>query len=385
MDSQELIEYTEQFGLGDASGIEIDEVVQGVPDPERKKRLIKYYLQVRLEEIIEDYFLPEVIANNQRREEIINTIVSWADYNPSRGSIINNLLAMETVDDYNKVSALADIIKYDYFNLMEWYEGDTLNFAIGQGDHQYTPVQMARYIAAIANGGKVLDLDVVKDNTVEVVNELNPQYIDDLRQGMLRVTTGDRGSARAVFRDFPIKVAGKTGTAEKEGRVPPLDEVAYLSEHLNQIDPALTIESVEEKTLALLIKRNNEIAALEDEKSNLQADGEENQEEIQRLDNEIQRLIQNGYINKGYVMRQAIKDLSEQRITDADINEYRSTYDNYSWFVSFAPYESPEIAVVILIPQGGSGGYSAPVAREIIGDYFGLEPEVQEDEVNESN
>jgi penicillin-binding protein 2 len=292
---------------------------------------------------------------------------------------------METVDNYNKVSELADIIKYDYFNLMEWYEGDTLNFAIGQGDHQYTPVQMARYIAAIANGGKVLDLDVVKDNKVEVVNELNPKYINDLKQGMLRVTTGNRGSARAVFRDFPIKVAGKTGTAEKEGRVPPLDEVAYLTEHLNQIDPALSIEAVEEKTLELLIKRNNEIAALEDKKSTLEEDPEATEEAIQAIDQEIQRLIQNGYVNKGYVMRQAIKDLSEKRITDADINEYRSTYDNYSWFVSFAPYESPEIAVVILIPQGGSGGYSAPVAREIIGDYFGLEPEVQEDEVNESN
>jgi penicillin-binding protein 2 len=109
-----------------------------------------------------------------------------------------------------------------------------------------------------------------------------------------------------------------------------------------------------------------------------------NQEAIEKINQEIANMIQNGYLNKGYAMRQAIKDLSDVKITNEDINEFRENYDDYAWFVSFAPYEEPEIAVVILIPQGGHGGYAAPVAREIIGDYFNLEP-VQEEETDEAN
>ena len=69
-------------------------------------------------------------------------------------------------------------------------------------------------------------------------------------------------------------------------------------------------------------------------------------------------------------MRVAIKTLSTRNLTDEVINAYRADYDNFAWFVSFAPVEDPQIAVVVMIPQGGHGGYGAPVAREIIGDYF---------------
>ncbi|HHV38194.1 MAG TPA: hypothetical protein GXX70_01720, partial [Tepidimicrobium sp.] len=42
------------------------------------------------------------------------------------------------------------------------------------------------------------------------------------------------------------------------------------------------------------------------------------------------------------------------------------------WFVAFAPYEEPEIAISVVLFQGGSGGYAGPVAREIIAEYMGL-------------
>lgn len=48
------------------------------------------------------------------------------------------------------------------------------------------------------------------------------------------------------------------------------------------------------------------------------------------------------------------------------------TYDDYAWFVAFAPYDDPEIAISIVLFQGGSGGYAGPIAREIIAQYFGL-------------
>ena len=88
----------------------------------------------------------------------------------------------------------------------------------------------------------------------------------------------------------------------------------------------------------------------------------------------LDSLIQKDYLNKGTAMREAIKSLTNYTLTDEDLNQFRVSYDNYSWFVSFAPYENPEIAVVIIIPQGGQGYYSAPVARDIYAKYFNLTP-----------
>lgn len=48
------------------------------------------------------------------------------------------------------------------------------------------------------------------------------------------------------------------------------------------------------------------------------------------------------------------------------------TYDDFAWFVAFAPYDDPEIAVASVIFQGGSGGYAAPMTRDIIVEYLGL-------------
>ncbi len=48
------------------------------------------------------------------------------------------------------------------------------------------------------------------------------------------------------------------------------------------------------------------------------------------------------------------------------------TYDDYAWFVAFAPYEEPEIAVAAVIFQGGSGGYAGPMVRDVIAEYLGL-------------
>ncbi len=48
------------------------------------------------------------------------------------------------------------------------------------------------------------------------------------------------------------------------------------------------------------------------------------------------------------------------------------TYDDFTWFVAFAPYDDPEIAVASVIFQGGSGGYAGPMTRDIIAEYLGL-------------
>lgn len=110
-----------------------------------------------------------------------------------------------------------------------WYEGNTIQAAIGQSYNMFTPLQLANYTATIANGGtryKTTLLKQVKDYTLtEDVFTNKPQVAEEMdidasvlnvvKQGMLSVT--EEGSARAYFADYPIKVGGKTGTAQNNG------------------------------------------------------------------------------------------------------------------------------------------------------------------------
>ena len=52
-----------------------------------------------------------------------------------------------------------------------------------------------------------------------------------------------------------------------------------------------------------------------------------------------------------------------------------------AWFVCFAPYEKPEVAVVVMIENGGHGNYAAEVARDVLTQYFGMN---ESTEINES-
>ena len=47
-------------------------------------------------------------------------------------------------------------------------------------------------------------------------------------------------------------------------------------------------------------------------------------------------------------------------------------FDEFSWFVAYAPIDDPEIAVAGVIIQGGSGGYAGPMVRDVIAQYLGL-------------
>lgn len=50
-------------------------------------------------------------------------------------------------------------------------------------------------------------------------------------------------------------------------------------------------------------------------------------------------------------------------------------FDDYSWMIAFAPYDDPQIAICTLLYQAGSGSNGAPIIREIVGQYLGIEPE----------
>lgn len=169
-----------------------------------------------------------------------------------------------------------------------WTIGDTLSAAIGQSYNTFTPLQMCYYISTLANKGKKTDLTIIKDvihaegeslNLEEVKNHINEKlgieekelediYISDatieaIFEGM-RSVTGDRGgTVYGTFSDFPIEVAGKTGTATS-------------------------------------------------------GNGSDN-----------------------------------------------------AWFVGFAPYDDPEIAVVVIVEHGGHGYFTARAVKDIMEEYFG--------------
>ena len=177
----------------------------------------------------------------------------------------------------------------------EWYGGSVLNAAIGQENNSFTPIQIAKYIAMITNGGHDIDVTLIKEITREdgttidkteieeyinkrlgIENEekeelqISEETIKTVMEGMKSVTTETGGTAYSVFRDFEIEVGGKTGSAE-------------AGENVN------------------------------------------------------------------------------------------------SWFTGFAPYDNPEIAVVVFVENGGHGYYSATVARAILESYFGTNEEIEED------
>ncbi|MDD5489778.1 MAG: penicillin-binding protein 2 [Candidatus Moranbacteria bacterium] len=155
-----------------------------------------------------------------------------------------------------------------------WYQGDDFHSAIGQGFDTVTPLQLANYIAAIANGGTVYRphfASYVKKNdgteekiNPEVLNKnfISPSNISVVREGMRQTVVS--GTAQSL-KDLPVEAAGKTGTAQ-----------------------------------------------------------------------------------------------------------FGSENKTHGWFVSFAPYDDPEIAMAVLVEGGGEGHSTAvPVTKEVLDWYFG--------------
>jgi penicillin-binding protein 2 len=374
MNADKLIEAAKLFGLDEKSGVEIGERVAGVPDPEQKKKGLLRNLYNKLYAIGGNYFSAEIVADVVKFEEVVDGIIAIGNDNPtiSRNGLISHLQEKAGIEDINIAANLADIVKYSYFNQMKWFEGDTFNLAIGQGGHAYTPVQMARYISAIANGGYLYDLTLIKSVDGEpAIREpftaIDPDgYIAPLKEGMRKVAEPG-GSAYSYFKTFPIKVGAKTGTAEKEGKLPPESEEGYLLEYLHVLAPSIDEETLELETARELRDRTDKIAYLykviaETEDENVKMDAQ----------SELQGLTYSNYLNKGYAMRDALKALAGERLTDEMIDQYKDDYDNFTWFVSFAPYENPEIAVAVLIPQGGAGGNGASIVKDIYGLYFNV-------------
>lgn len=105
-----------------------------------------------------------------------------------------------------------------------WYLGDTYHVAIGQGDLLVTPIQMVKALSAVANGGRLLRPQILKEITdvdgnvvrnysteVERDNFISAENISIVQQGMREAVL--YGSGR-ILADLPVSSAAKTGTAQ---------------------------------------------------------------------------------------------------------------------------------------------------------------------------
>lgn len=112
-----------------------------------------------------------------------------------------------------------------------WYEGSVLSVAIGQESSQFTPIQLANYIATLVNGGSRNATHLLKEvkssdfsqvlyakqpellSTIEIQDE----NLEAVKAGMLALTT--KGSVSQHFVDLPFRVGAKTGSAQVDGQV----------------------------------------------------------------------------------------------------------------------------------------------------------------------
>ena len=121
-----------------------------------------------------------------------------------------------------------------------WKPGYSVQLAIGQGDLEVTPIQMTRFYAMIANGGDLVTPHIAEDveapesdapgSTPQVLRVLatqqatpsgvNPSYLSAVQEGLYAGTHSVYGTSYGIFGQFPVAIAGKTGSAEKDVTLP---------------------------------------------------------------------------------------------------------------------------------------------------------------------
>jgi penicillin-binding protein 2 len=117
----------------------------------------------------------------------------------------------------------------------DWFTGDNVNLAIGQGELLVTPLQLANAYATLANGGTEFSPSVTRGvidrrtgqmtravaPRVRATVPLPPEVRQPIVDGLTRVVSDEEGTASKAFAGFPLDrfpVAGKTGTAEVDGK-----------------------------------------------------------------------------------------------------------------------------------------------------------------------
>lgn len=177
-------------------------------------------------------------------------------------------LGVDRIVEYAKKFGLAQVLKIDLPNEQPgflpskawkeevknelWYIGDTYHLAIGQGDILVTPLQVAEYTMAIANGGTLWKPHIAKtiisqdgSQRTDIAPEalatqvVDDQYLQTVREGMRQAVTA--GSARGLS-GLAWPMAAKTGTAEHPGsHLPCYDCHSWLTTFGPYEDPSIVV------------------------------------------------------------------------------------------------------------------------------------------------
>jgi len=138
-----------------------------------------------------------------------------------------------------------------------WSQGDNVNLAVGQGDLQATPLQLATAYSTVANGGRVVRPHLgqaVEDGQGRLVQQIRKparRKVDFSKSNQQAIMDGLRGAASEedgtsadVFKGFPkdLPVYGKTGTAE---RAPNPDQSWYAAYVPHPTRPIVVVTTVE--------------------------------------------------------------------------------------------------------------------------------------------
>ena len=139
----------------------------------------------------------------------------------------------------------------------DWYAGDTLQAAIGQSDTMVTPIQLARYCAALANFGTVYECSILKSvssydysESIYLREPVIANELDDIdaytwnliREGMIGAANDPYGTVFVTFNGYEPTVAAKTGTTETGGVT---DDAAFIC-YAPADDPEIAIAVVVE-------------------------------------------------------------------------------------------------------------------------------------------
>ncbi len=192
------------------------------------KTALKTYMKDTLAKVGTD---EEVSDNTKYAESLVPYIKKIMDLSDEFKASVVETSQRRKVDIDEEAGVISDAIAYYIISnagLQIKTPGQIVSSAIGQGMNNFTPVQIANYVATLANGGTRLKLtlvDKITSPTGEVLQEFEPEVVDKLdipeeylqavKEGMYRVNTSpSNGTAYQSFGNFPIKVAGKTGTAD---------------------------------------------------------------------------------------------------------------------------------------------------------------------------
>lgn len=123
-----------------------------------------------------------------------------------------------------------------------WSTGDNVNLSVGQGDLLASPLQLATAYAALGNGGTVVTPHVgmrAEDPSGQVVQEIQPdpqreveiepEWRDTIMDGLVGAAMEPGGTSYGIFGNFPVDIAGKTGTAETFVDGVPYDQSWYAA------------------------------------------------------------------------------------------------------------------------------------------------------------